>query len=85
MPNEYVVVEVSTGRNISPGDAVTDFRGEHGTFVRVERGPQEHHGQPKVAVREANGQWALGRNASVWGLRICHVPSGVEGGASQPD
>lgn len=81
MSSEYTVVEVSTGRVVAPGDVVSSFRGVLGTFVEVERGPQEHHGMPKVAVREADGRWALGRNADVWGLRICHVPSGVEGGA----
>lgn len=81
MSSAYTVIEVATGRVLSPGDMVSDFRGSPGTFVGVDRGPQEHHGMPKVAVRESDGRWAPARNADVWGLRIRHDPSGVEGGA----
>jgi hypothetical protein len=37
---------------------------------------------PKVTVRESDGRWAPARNANVWGLRIRHNPTGVEGGAA---
>ncbi|HET9655410.1 MAG TPA: hypothetical protein VFP72_08650, partial [Kineosporiaceae bacterium] len=82
MSSEYTVTEVATGRVVSAGDLVSSFRGESGTFEGVERGPQEHHGMPKVAVREPGGRLSLGRNANVWGLRIRHNPTGIESGAT---
>ncbi len=38
---EYEVTEEATGRLITKGDTVTDFRGKAGTFRMVTRGPLE--------------------------------------------
>lgn len=48
----YRVTETDTGREISPGDTVTNFRGETGTFQRVTRGTG-YNGTAKVLVRTA--------------------------------
>jgi hypothetical protein len=69
----YIITEKATGRVIRAGDSVTSFRGNVGVFEKVERGPQEHYGEPKVAVRLPDGRLASGRNACVWDLEIEHV------------
>lgn len=63
MGDAYTVTETSTGRSVSPGDMVTNFRGESGTFTRVTRGP-EYNGTAKVLV---NGREFY---THVWGLTV---------------
>lgn len=48
--SEYIVTEKKTGRVISKGDIVTDFRGDTAIFEHVSRGP-EYNGTAKVIVR----------------------------------
>lgn len=62
MPN-YIVTD-RDGKIVKPGDTVIDYRGKADTFERVERGPQEHHGTPKVRV----GGWVYYCN--VFGLTV---------------
>ena len=47
--SKYIVTDVNTGKEISPGDTVKNFRGETGTFKYVSRGPN-HCGTARVIV-----------------------------------
>lgn len=51
---DYLVVVASSGREVQPGDLVTDFRGEDAIFAQVTRGPVSGK-SAKVAVHYLDG------------------------------
>jgi hypothetical protein len=47
---KYKVTDHKTGKEIQPGDTVTDPTGKPAIFQGVTRGPHEHQGSPRVMV-----------------------------------
>lgn len=65
---QYTVTD-KTGKEISKGDTVTDFRGETATFLGVSRGPN-HCGTAKVVVSWGDADSRREYYDRVFGLNV---------------